>query len=122
MTPTVPLRATATRRTVSLPAPTQRGRVALYLRLSVADLEDGERDVSAGIERQQADGLMLARRRGLPDDAVVRLHTAHDAAQPMLWSISKTARARGSATRSGSLISTASVGRRGVSAGRCGAR
>jgi len=51
-------------------------RFALYLRLSVADGEDGD---SAGIDRQRDDTLALARRRGADGGSVVRLHTDVDA-------------------------------------------
>lgn len=71
--------------TASIPGPRDTSdvvwRVALYLRLSVADLDsDVEDAVSAGIDRQRSDTLALAHRLGVPGDAVVRLHTDPDAA------------------------------------------
>jgi site-specific DNA recombinase len=54
------------------------GRVALYLRLSIADLKEGE-SVSEGIKRQRKDALEVARQRGLPKTATIALHTDRNA-------------------------------------------
>jgi DNA invertase Pin-like site-specific DNA recombinase len=53
-------------------------RVAVYLRLSIADLREGE-SVSDGITRQREDTLVVAHRRGVPADARIALHTDADA-------------------------------------------
>jgi DNA invertase Pin-like site-specific DNA recombinase len=54
------------------------GRVALYLRLSIADLKEGE-SISDGIKRQRKDALEVARQRGLPKTATMALHTDREA-------------------------------------------